>query len=1247
MGLSGKYDKLDQLTKMQVNYNAILRQSPDAVGDCIRSADSYEAAQRRLNSSLAYFRESIGKQLIPIYKTVTNWMNAGVKAATKFAKAILGDTEENNRLLHAFERVQAIVKRLQPAMERFAKSVKTGVSEIASRVNAVADRFGGFWNLFKMLSAVAGAFFLIMKWGKVLAAAKAFMTFLKGINALFGVSNLKLLGIAALIALLILAVEDFVQFMLGNDSVLGVMFEKAGIDAEEMRRKIVHIWENLKTIFAGVWKTITAILSPVGKLIKDLLTGIFGPEIFTGLGEGIAGVIELFDRLTTAIAESEGAQGVIGAVITGFFGVIAALKIVLPLIGLVKGSFGGLFNVASLFGKAFQGSFGGVAAILGGASVAVTSFVSMFRNGFSVVKEILMLLGIALAAVGAVILGAPATVAAVVAGIVAAVATLAVAVKEHWESIAAFFGKIGDGIKWVGDKVAQFLHLKPAPEEDSEPKARPKSDSGKRFSEALDNAGYSMDAMQARFEALGVSAEKFYDILDYANGNADTFADALYEACNAATTFEDVQSALGVGLEELGRIMDAASEFSAERFPAALEAAGYSVDEMRTRLESLGVSVEEFQSVLAYSKGDADIFADALYEACDAGTTFEDVQRALGVDLERLGEIMDSASTVSADGFARAMKNAGYSADEMRTRLERLGVSGEDFYDILNYAGGNADTFADALFEATQQGIAFEDIEKAIGVGLEELGEIMGSASEFSAEKFPAALEKAGYSLSDMQNGFESLGVSAEEFNDILNYAGGDADTFADALYEACQAGTSFEDVQTALGVGLEELGQIMDSASTVSEERFAEALAKAGYSADEMRARLEALGVSSEDFYDILSFSGGNADTFADALYDMCRGGVTFAEVENALGVSLEELGQIMSDAAPDAQPFLDSAAQTHEAVSGIAADMSQLSEEAATAVSSVSAEMEGPFAGAFTDAGAAVRGEIAETKNALTNAVSEETAVLKSLPAQSSQWGSDFMGGFQGGILAKAGAVIASIREVAGNIRSYLHFSAPDIGPLADYENWMPDFLSGMASGVNSSSGTLLSAISSLGAQVKVSIREILSSVSTESASILGRLPTQAFRWGADFIGGLRNGIMSGVSSIIGAVRNVAESIRSYLHFSAPDVGPLKDYETWMPDFTAGLARGLDAGEDTLLEKVRDLASGISLLTQAATAKAATAAATTVSSRVSNVTQNVNIDNTYNGAATEGAKSVTKAMRKSAYDATAYLARGLAAAR
>ena len=41
---------------------------------------------------------------------------------------------------------------------------------------------------------------------------------------------------------------------------------------------------------------------------------------------------------------------------------------------------------------------------------------------------------------------------------------------------------------------------------------------------------------------------------------------------------------------------------------------------------------------------------------------------------------------------------------------------------------------------------------------------------------------------------------------------------------------------------------------------------------------------------------------------------------------------------------------------------------------------------------------------------------------------------------------------------------------------------------------------------------------------------------------------------------VSGLADRIRSFLHFSAPDEGPLADYETWMPDFMKGLASGIE---------------------------------------------------------------------------------------
>lgn len=70
---------------------------------------------------------------------------------------------------------------------------------------------------------------------------------------------------------------------------------------------------------------------------------------------------------------------------------------------------------------------------------------------------------------------------------------------------------------------------------------------------------------------------------------------------------------------------------------------------------------------------------------------------------------------------------------------------------------------------------------------------------------------------------------------------------------------------------------------------------------------------------------------------------------------------------------------------------------------------------------------------------------------------------------------------------------------------------------------------------------------------------LPSKAVEWGKDFIQGLIDGIKSMISKVTDAVEGVADKIRSFLHFSRPDEGPLREYETWMPDFMDGMAKGI----------------------------------------------------------------------------------------
>ncbi|KHD34423.1 hypothetical protein NL50_17250 [Clostridium acetobutylicum] len=90
---------------------------------------------------------------------------------------------------------------------------------------------------------------------------------------------------------------------------------------------------------------------------------------------------------------------------------------------------------------------------------------------------------------------------------------------------------------------------------------------------------------------------------------------------------------------------------------------------------------------------------------------------------------------------------------------------------------------------------------------------------------------------------------------------------------------------------------------------------------------------------------------------------------------------------------------------------------------------------------------------------------------------------------------------------------------------------------------------------------------------------LPGKALEWGKDFIDGLINGITGGIGKIGDAVSGVADKIRSFLHFSVPDEGPLVDYETWMPDFMKGLANGINKNKSMVANAIKGMASDMKL--------------------------------------------------------------------
>ena len=108
---------------------------------------------------------------------------------------------------------------------------------------------------------------------------------------------------------------------------------------------------------------------------------------------------------------------------------------------------------------------------------------------------------------------------------------------------------------------------------------------------------------------------------------------------------------------------------------------------------------------------------------------------------------------------------------------------------------------------------------------------------------------------------------------------------------------------------------------------------------------------------------------------------------------------------------------------------------------------------------------------------------------------------------------------------------------------------------------------------------------SVQNEAGNLVGRAETavrnnNSYAWGSDMVEGLGKGIESKGNSnwFTSKLSNLASKIASFLHFSRPDTGPLREYEKWMPDMVEGLGKTLEKSSPQLIKKVRNMSQEMS---------------------------------------------------------------------
>lgn len=172
--------------------------------------------------------------------------------------------------------------------------------------------------------------------------------------------------------------------------------------------------------------------------------------------------------------------------------------------------------------------------------------------------------------------------------------------------------------------------------------------------------------------------------------------------------------------------------------------------------------------------------------------------------------------------------------------------------------------------------------------------------------------------------------------------------------------------------------------------------------------------------------------------------------------------------------------------------------------------------------------------------------------------------------------------------------------------------EFFQGFGDKVSGIKDSVVTAFTNMVTSIKTKAGNIKDSIVdgfNKAIDFITDLPKKAYNWGKDFIQELINGIKSMVSNITSAVSDIAAKIRSFLHFTVPDEGPLVDAPKWMPDMIDLMIGGIKKSQPRLQKAIKGLAGNMQ---DGITMDAAFAGATAVGSQEIVLQNTVMLDGT-----------------------------------
>ncbi len=586
----------------------------------------------------------------------------------------------------------------------------------------------------------------------------------------------------------------------------------------------------------------------------------------------------------------------------------------------------------------------------------------------------------------------------------------------------------------------------------------------------------------------------------------------------------------------IGKMLQAAfTEGSA--YETEVAKVGTIADTSKVSIEDLKGQITDLSGTMGIAAGD---LAEATYQAISAGQDTGDAVAFAG-QAAKLAAAGFTSSSSAVDILTTALNAYGLGADKAthvsdvllttqnlgKTSVDELSASMGRVIPLAAAYKVNVENLSSGLAIMTANGIATAEATTYTKSMLNELGDTGSTVGKILQKE-------TGQGFAELMDSGQSLGDVLQVLYDSV---GGDATKFA-ALWSSVEAGTGALSLANSGAEKFNDvLGQMVDS-SGATETAYTTMTDTMAHRMESLKTNAANLGIA---LFDSVSGKLGAAVSLASGYLQTLTDGFTSG---GFTGLA-EGLGSIFTDLTTNVGPQLlqsgiDLMTQLGQGmVTGIPQLLAQALPIAANLASGLRAN-----AGQLVDTGIQFILNMAQGLiNGLPTMITYIPGIVTDIAGIINDNAPKLLEAGVKLIIMLGQGLIQAVPTLVANIPQILLAVANVITAF----NWIElggNVIKLLGSGIQGMGGAL---------------KPGFTSVMQGGISYIKSLPAKFIGWGKDMIMGLVKGITGSIGAVVGAVKNVASAIASYMHFSRPDIGPLRMYEQWMPDFMAGLSRGI----------------------------------------------------------------------------------------